>query len=48
MARFHGGVISDEEKAVWEAIAKEESFDNLWAWIRWVIRKYVKENASNR
>ena len=43
MSRFHGGVLSDEEKEEWLKQAKEEGFDNLWEYIKWVIRNRIKK-----
>jgi len=43
MERFYGGAITSEEKKAWAAHAQKEGFENLWNWIKWIVRKHIKE-----
>lgn len=46
MARVHGGTLPEEEKEQWLRVAKQEGFDRLWDYIKFVMRKEIRERNT--
>ena len=45
--RIYAGKLEREEKEAWIKQMKQDGFTNLWTWMCWVIRQYIKRQTND-